>query len=89
MTPAPTVEGVSTVGAGATPRKNLVKTIYYQEECGDYMVVHYIGRDLYVRATALKNIPSSICTTTTDRGYIKTCKRVLKKEVPQAYLSKF
>jgi hypothetical protein len=65
-----------------------MRTVYYQEPNGDFMAVYYgivKGREPEVRASALDGVPSSVCSTTASRGYIKTCRTVLKADVPQAW----
>lgn len=78
-----------------------MKLEYYKEiDTGDYLCVDVKSIDIYIkelgkfqyegRATAIANMPTSICTTTMSKGFIeKDCVKVKKSEVPAEYLEMF
>lgn len=68
---------------------------YYQEKTGDYMAVDEDSIAYYVRigrpdrrecrATAIEGVPSSVCTTSTTVGFLKSCKEVNAADVPERW----
>lgn len=70
---------------------------YYREnDTGDFMAV-WFNRELRcpdgtltARSTAIAQNPSSVCTCSVARDYLKEkCTPVLKTKVPKAWLSRF
>ena len=74
---------------------------YYREKetndflCVDMSTLSYYQqtqRKNYVegRATAIENLPTSVCTTGISLDYLrKNCQRVSKSQVPKEYLEMF
>ena len=74
---------------------------YFKEKkTGDFLCVDMSTLSYYLqtqgksmvegRATAIANLPSSICTTSMHLDYLKkNCKQVKKSQVPQEYLEMF
>jgi hypothetical protein len=65
-----------------------MRTVYYQEPNGDYLVAYYGAtgtREPVVRASAITGMPSSVCTCEASRDYIKSCNVIRKADVPQAW----
>lgn len=69
--------------------------LYYKEKNGDYLAIETTTNSYYQnnfkkdhfegRATSLQGIVSSVCTTGISREFLKDCKKVAKKNVPQKW----
>lgn len=68
--------------------------LYYKEDNGDYLCIDTSTNDYYIkglqrdyfegRAAAIAGQPSSVCTTSIDRTYLKEkCLRIPKRRVPK------
>lgn len=69
--------------------------IFYQEPHGEYLVIetdthdlyHYTGKSQYEgRASAIDDLPTSICTTSISTEYLKNCAEVERDDVPEEWL---
>lgn len=72
-------------------------TLYYQDRQGDWMEVDHGTRRYYrdigqpnirqARATAIKNMPESICTCGVSVEWVReNCRRVARRDVPTEWL---
>ena len=67
--------------------------LFFREPNGDYLNIvsgQFVIRDsqrVYdSRATAIAGLPTSMCTAGVGETFLKTCKRVAKRNVPREWL---
>jgi hypothetical protein len=73
--------------------KSLCRIQYFREPEGDYLAIFLHlkctdrrGVTYDGRATAIRGLPSSVCTVGISKTFLKRCRRVERREVPLAWL---
>ena len=73
--------------------------LFYREPNGDYLAIetstadyygmlreHYPERTYEGRATGIAKLATSICTMAISQSFLRTCRRVAKKDIPPEWI---